>query len=83
MQAKISDFGLAKEQPSIPDGKSYVKVESMRGSRGYETDEYYDGQLSTKLDVFSFGVVSASYCVYVYVYVCEDYDKNKYKYRWL
>lgn len=36
MQAKISDFGLAKEQPSIPDGKSYVKVESMRGSRGYE-----------------------------------------------
>lgn len=83
MQAKISDFGLAKEQPSIPDGKSYIKVESMRGSRGYEADEYYDGQLSTKLDVFSFGVVSASYCVYVYVYVCENYDKNKYKYRWL
>jgi len=83
MQAKISDFGLAKEQPSIPDGKSYVKVESMRGSRGYEADEYYDGQLSTKLDVFSFGVVSASCCVYVYVCVCEDYDKNKCKCRWL
>ena len=57
MHAKISDFGLAKEQPGMPDGKSYVKVESMRGSRGYEVDEYYDGQLSTKLDVFSFGVV--------------------------
>lgn len=49
MQAKISDFGLAKEQPSIPDGKSYVKVESMRGSRGYEADEYYDGQLVLEL----------------------------------
>jgi len=43
MHAKISDFGLAKEQPSMPVGKSYVKVESMRGSRGYEADEYYDG----------------------------------------
>ena len=61
MHAKISDFGLAKEQPSMPDGKSYVKVESMRGSRGYEADEYYDGQLNTKLDVFSFGVVSSIY----------------------
>ena len=29
MQAKISDFGLAKEQPSMSDGKSYVKVESI------------------------------------------------------
>ena len=61
MHAKISDFGFAKEQPSMPDGKSYVKVESMRGSRGYEADEYCDGQLSTKLDVFSFGVVSSIY----------------------
>lgn len=39
MQAKISNFGLAKEQPSMSDGKSYVKVESMRDSRGYEADE--------------------------------------------
>ena len=63
MHTKISDFGLAKEQPSMPDGKSYVKVEFMRGSRGYEVDEYYDGQLSAKLDVFSFGVVS---CIYLH-----------------
>ena len=58
MHAKISDFGLAKEQPSMPDGKSYV---IHGGSRGYKVDEYYDGQLSTKLDVFSFGVVSSIY----------------------
>ncbi len=58
--AKICDFGLAKELPYVPTGKSYVRVESMRGTRGYEADEYYDGQLSPKLDVFSFGVVSES-----------------------
>ena len=57
MQAKISDFGLAKELPPVPVGRSYATVESVRGSRGYMADEYYDGQLSTKLDVYSFGVV--------------------------
>lgn len=58
MRAKISDFGLARELPQTPAGKSYVCVQSMRGSRGYEAEEYYNGQLSTKVDVFSFGVVS-------------------------
>ncbi len=66
MHAKICDFGLAKELPHIPSGKSYARVESMRGTRGYEADEYYDGQLSPKLDVFSFGVVSETeMCMYI------------------
>ena len=56
MHAKISDFGLAKELPNIPDSRSYVRVESMRGSRGYEAEEYFDGQLGPKVDD-SFGVV--------------------------
>ena len=42
---------------NVPDGRSYVRVESMRGSRGYEAEEYFDGQLGLKVDVYSFGVV--------------------------
>ena len=44
LQAKISDFGLAKELPFLPAGQSYARVESGRGSRGYKADEYYDGK---------------------------------------
>ncbi len=55
--AKIFDY---EELPHVSTGKSYVRVESVRGTRGYEADEYYDGQLSPKLDVFSFGVVIES-----------------------
>lgn len=58
MQAKVSDFGLAKYMPQPLPDKTYVKVDSFRGTRGYTADEYMDGQLSTKLDVFSLGVVS-------------------------
>ena len=61
MRAKISDFGLSKHMPSLPPGKSYAKVKSFRGTRGYAADEYFqDHELSPKLDVFSFGVVSKS-----------------------
>lgn len=59
----MADFGLSKPMPPLPAEKSYVKVTSLRGTRGYTADEYLDGELSTKLDVFSFGVVRKS--VYV------------------
>lgn len=58
MHTKIVDFGLAKYMPQRPPDKTYVKVNSFCGTRGYAADEYMDGQLSPKLDVFSFGVVS-------------------------
>ena len=58
LRAKVADFGLSKQMPSLPDDKSYVKVTSFRGTRGYMADEYLDGELSTKLDVYSLGVVS-------------------------
>ena len=48
---------LRRYIPNVPDGRSYVRVESMRGSRGYEAEEYFDGQLGLKVDVYSFGVV--------------------------
>ena len=49
MHVKISDFGLAKELPILMAEAIYVRVESMRGSRGYEAEEYFVGQLGPKV----------------------------------
>lgn len=54
-QPKLSDFGLAKLGPT--DDKSHVSTRVM-GTYGYCAPEYaMTGQLTTKSDVFSFGVV--------------------------
>ncbi|AAF15921.1 putative protein kinase; 52485-51080 [Arabidopsis thaliana] len=53
--AKLSDFGLAKEGPK--DNRSHVTTEVM-GTEGYAAPEYLaTGHLTTKCDVYSFGVV--------------------------
>lgn len=53
--AKLSDFGLAKDGP-IGD-KSHVSTRIM-GTYGYAAPEYLaTGHLTTKSDVYSFGVV--------------------------
>ncbi|XP_072959168.1 receptor-like cytoplasmic kinase 176 [Typha angustifolia] len=53
--AKLSDFGLAKDGPI--DGKSHVSTRVM-GTYGYAAPEYLaTGHLTTKSDVYSFGVV--------------------------
>ena len=67
LRAKVADFGLPKPMPPLPDDKSYVNVTSFRGTRGYIADEYFDGELSTKLDVFTLGVVGFD-TVYIYTY---------------
>ena len=51
--------------PPLPDDKSYFRVISFRGTRGYVADEHFDGELSMKLDVFSLGVVSKMRCIIV------------------
>ena len=56
--AKVCDFSLAKPLPQLPPNKSYMNVESFRGSHVYAADEYLDGQLGPKVDIFSLGVVS-------------------------
>ncbi|CAL5409703.1 unnamed protein product [Camellia sinensis] len=56
MMPKISDFGLAK----ILEGENMLEEPSVRvnGTHGYMSPEYVlHGQISTKLDVFSFGVL--------------------------
>ncbi|RAL36982.1 hypothetical protein DM860_003904 [Cuscuta australis] len=53
--AKLSDFGLAKDGPA--DGKSHVSTRVM-GTYGYAAPEYMaTGHLTTRSDVYSFGVV--------------------------
>ncbi|XP_015951388.1 LOW QUALITY PROTEIN: receptor-like kinase TMK3 [Arachis duranensis] len=53
-RAKVSDFGLVK---LAPDGKKSV-VTRLAGTFGYLAPEYaVTGKITTKADVFSFGVV--------------------------
>ncbi|WOG86398.1 hypothetical protein DCAR_0205601 [Daucus carota subsp. sativus] len=53
--AKLSDFGLAKDGPV--DGKSHVSTRIM-GTYGYAAPEYMvTGHLTAKSDIYSFGVV--------------------------
>ncbi|KAI4385549.1 hypothetical protein MLD38_003562 [Melastoma candidum] len=53
--AKLSDFGLAKDGPM--GDKSHVSTRIM-GTRGYAAPEYLaTGHLTSKSDIYSFGVV--------------------------
>ncbi|XP_076910254.1 putative serine/threonine-protein kinase PBL10 isoform X2 [Bidens hawaiensis] len=53
--AKLSDFGLAKDGPL--DGKSHVSTRVM-GTYGYAAPEYMaTGHLTERSDIYSFGVV--------------------------
>ncbi|XP_076363567.1 uncharacterized protein LOC143253474 isoform X2 [Tachypleus tridentatus] len=56
MEPKIGDFGLTREGPSGED--THVKVTRVHGTQVYLPPEYLrDNQLSTKVDVYSYGVV--------------------------
>lgn len=53
--AKLSDFGMARDGPS--DDKSYVSTRVM-GTYGYAAPEYIaTGHLTPKSDIYSFGTV--------------------------
>ncbi|KAJ3677405.1 hypothetical protein LUZ60_003129 [Juncus effusus] len=54
---KIADFGMARLYPESQGGQTHVNTR-VAGTNGYMAPEYLmHGALSTKADVFSFGVV--------------------------
>ncbi|KAL3652903.1 mitogen activated protein kinase [Castilleja foliolosa] len=54
MRAKVADFGLVR---LAPDGKNSVATK-LAGTFGYLAPEYaVTGRVTTKIDVFSFGVI--------------------------
>ncbi|XP_057979691.1 probable serine/threonine-protein kinase PBL19 [Malania oleifera] len=54
-EPKLSDFGLAREGPTA--GNTHVST-AVVGTRGYAAPDYIEtGHLTTKSDVWSFGVV--------------------------
>ncbi|KAH7431876.1 hypothetical protein KP509_08G070900 [Ceratopteris richardii] len=54
-RAKVSDFGLVK---LVPEGGKYSVETRLAGTFGYLAPEYaVTGRVTTKVDVFSFGVV--------------------------
>ncbi|KAJ8900053.1 hypothetical protein K2173_024168 [Erythroxylum novogranatense] len=56
-RAKVSDFGLVKLAPDGENGEKSV-VTRLAGTFGYLAPEYaVTGKVTTKVDVFSFGVV--------------------------
>ncbi|KAG0624574.1 hypothetical protein M758_3G258000 [Ceratodon purpureus] len=55
LEPKIADFGLAL---LFPDDQSHIMTIHIAGTRGYLAPEYATlGQLSEKVDVYSFGVL--------------------------
>ncbi|KAG0612853.1 hypothetical protein M758_6G057400 [Ceratodon purpureus] len=55
---KIADFGLALLFPPLKDGQTHLSAIEIAGTRGYMAPEYASfGQVTTKVDVFSFGVL--------------------------
>ena len=53
-RAKVGDFGLARPLVEKEDNRTSRVV----GTSGYIPPEYYTGFITTKMDAFSFGVVS-------------------------
>eukprot|EP01018_Ginkgo_biloba_P036659 Gb_17902 [translate_table: standard] len=55
LNPKIADFGLAR---LFPENESHIISEHVAGTYGYMAPEYaMQGQLSIKVDVYSFGVL--------------------------
>lgn len=57
MEARISDFGLAK---TMPDAQTHVTASSLAGTVGYIAPEYCQIlKFTDKSDIYSFGVILA------------------------
>lgn len=58
MEARIADFGLAKE---MPDANTHMSTSNVAGTVGYIAPEYYQtSKFTDKCDMYSFGVLLGS-----------------------
>ena len=57
-RAKVGDFGLARALQE--DGNN--RMHTVMGTSGYIPPEYYRGEITTKMDTYSFGVVCVCVC---------------------
>jgi Protein kinase domain len=57
MEARIADFGLAKE---MPDAQTHMTSSNVAGTLGYIAPEYHQTfKFTPKCDIYSFGVILA------------------------
>jgi len=71
LEPRIGDFGLAREGPQSSQ-YTHVKVSRVHGTRPYLPDEFLRyKKLSTKVDTYSFGVVSFITCSDMKFFGCE------------
>lgn len=72
--AKIGDFGLAREGPQ--SNYTHLKVSRIHGTRPYLPDDYLRSKkISTKVDTYSFGVVLFELATALSVYIDQRQDK--------
>ncbi|XP_073118334.1 leucine-rich repeat receptor-like serine/threonine/tyrosine-protein kinase SOBIR1 [Elaeis guineensis] len=58
MEARIADFGLAKE---MPDTNTHITTSNLAGTVGYIAPEYHQTlKFTAKCDIYSFGVILAA-----------------------
>ncbi len=58
---KVGDFGFCLEIPQVDRGRTHVTAPMFARTEGYYAPELTHGELSTKSDVYSYGVVSLHY----------------------
>ena len=54
---RIGDFGFSWKLPDMEGTRSVFTARGFAVSKGYHGDELTCGQVSTKADVFSYGIV--------------------------
>ena len=57
LTAKLGDFGFSQAIPELVDGRSLITVALVSRSAGYSAPETDTGHVSTKTDMYSYGVV--------------------------